>query len=130
MNLAFGTRTDLLTLIAELESVLGVRLIVDHVESRAGDVRHSQADSSRLQELFPDVEPAPLSEALRATVDWFRAAVTTRSKRVARCARRVGRARAFSRRCCAVVAVLVRARMGPPVLFRQLRPGRDGDRSS
>jgi lipopolysaccharide/colanic/teichoic acid biosynthesis glycosyltransferase len=26
----------------------------------------------------------------------------------------------------AVVAVLVRARMGPPVLFRQLRPGRDG----
>ena len=73
LNLAFGTRTDLLTLIAELESVLGVRLIVDHVESRAGDVRHSQADSSRLQELFPDVEPAPLSDALRATVDWFRA---------------------------------------------------------
>jgi lipopolysaccharide/colanic/teichoic acid biosynthesis glycosyltransferase len=26
----------------------------------------------------------------------------------------------------AVVAVLVRARMGPPVLFRQLRPGREG----
>lgn len=73
LNLAFGTRTDLLTLIAELESVLGVRLAVDHVESRAGDVRHSQADSSRLQELFPDVEPAPLSDALRVTVDWFRA---------------------------------------------------------
>jgi UDP-glucose 4-epimerase len=60
-------------LIGELESVLGTRLAVDHVESRAGDVRHSQADSSRLQELFPDVEPAPLADALRATVDWFRA---------------------------------------------------------
>ena len=36
VNLAFGTRTDLLTLIAELESVLGARLAVDHVESRAG----------------------------------------------------------------------------------------------
>ena len=53
--------------------MLGTRLAVDHVERRAGDVRHSQADSSRLQELFPDVEPAPLSDALRATVDWFRA---------------------------------------------------------
>ena len=73
LNLAFGSRTDLLTLIAELESVLGTRLAVEHVESRAGDVRHSQADSSRLQELFPDVEPVLLSDALRATVDWFRA---------------------------------------------------------
>ena len=36
LNLAFGTRTDLLTLIAELESVLGVRLAVDHVEQPRG----------------------------------------------------------------------------------------------
>jgi UDP-glucose 4-epimerase len=73
VNLAFGTRTDLLALISELESVLGTGLAVEHVETRAGDVRHSQADSSRLQELFPDVEPTPLPDALRATIDWFRA---------------------------------------------------------
>jgi UDP-glucose 4-epimerase len=73
VNLAFGTRTDLLTLIAELEAVVGTTLAVEHVETRAGDVRHSQADSTRLQELFPDVVPTTLPDALRATVDWFRA---------------------------------------------------------
>jgi UDP-glucose 4-epimerase len=73
VNLAFGTRTDLLTLIAELEAILGTTVAVEHVDSRAGDVKHSQADSSRLQELFPDVVPTALPDALRATVDWFRA---------------------------------------------------------
>jgi UDP-glucose 4-epimerase len=73
VNLAFGTRTDLLTLIAELETILGTRVTVEHTEMRTGDVKHSQADSSRLQELFPDVVPTALADALRATVDWFRA---------------------------------------------------------
>ncbi|HEU5306672.1 MAG TPA: NAD-dependent epimerase/dehydratase family protein [Acidimicrobiia bacterium] len=73
VNLAFGTRTDLLSLIAELEAVLGTRVDVEHTETRAGDVKHSQADSTRLQELFPDVVPTALPDALRATVDWFRA---------------------------------------------------------
>jgi UDP-glucose 4-epimerase len=72
VNLAFGTRTDLLTLIAELEAILGTTVTVEHTESRAGDVKHSQADSTRLQELFPDVVPTALPDALRATVDWFR----------------------------------------------------------
>ncbi len=72
VNLAFGTRTDLLTLIAELGIVVGEPLIVEHVEARAGDVKHSQADSTRLQQLFPGVVPTPLPDALRATVDWFR----------------------------------------------------------
>jgi UDP-glucose 4-epimerase len=73
VNLAFGTRTDLLTLIAELETILGTSVEVEHTETRAGDVKHSQADSTRLQELFPDVVPTALPDALRATVDWFRA---------------------------------------------------------
>jgi len=73
VNLAFGTRTDLLTLIAELETILGTTVEVEHIETRAGDVKHSQADSTRLQELFPAVVPTALPEALRATVDWFRA---------------------------------------------------------
>jgi UDP-glucose 4-epimerase len=73
VNLAFGTRTNLLTLIAELETVLGTTVAVEHVDTRAGDVKHSQADSTRLRELFPDVVPTPLPDALRATIDWFRA---------------------------------------------------------
>jgi UDP-glucose 4-epimerase len=72
VNLAFGSRTDLLGVIALLSDLLGRELPVEHGEARAGDVRHSQADSSRLHELFPDVEAVPLDEGLRATVDWFR----------------------------------------------------------
>jgi len=73
VNLAFGTRTDLLSLITELEHILDTKVTVEHTETRVGDVKHSQADSTRLQELFPDVVPTALPDALRATIDWFRA---------------------------------------------------------
>ncbi|AXG14073.1 NAD-dependent epimerase/dehydratase family protein [Intrasporangium calvum] len=72
VNLAFGTRTSLNGLIDELADVLGASPTVEHVEPRAGDVRDSQADNSRLLSLFPDVKPVSLRDGLRATVDWFR----------------------------------------------------------
>lgn len=73
VNLAFGTRVSLLELIAELEAVVGHRLDTRLLPARTGDVRASQADQTRLRELFPDVAPVPLAEGLRATVEWFRA---------------------------------------------------------
>lgn len=72
VNLAFGTRTSLTELIAELESVLGRSVAVEHTDPRAGDVRDSQADNSRLRSLFPEVRPVPLREGLERTVEWFR----------------------------------------------------------
>jgi UDP-glucose 4-epimerase len=72
VNLAYGTRTTLLELIAELTDVLGVDVAVEHAEPRPGDVRDSQADSSRLARLFPDVTPTALRDGLSATVEWFR----------------------------------------------------------
>lgn len=72
VNLAFGTRTSLLELVGELESVLGRPLEVTHTEPRPGDVRDSQADDSRLRELFPAVVPVPLREGLEQTARWFR----------------------------------------------------------
>jgi UDP-glucose 4-epimerase len=72
VNLAFGTRTDLLSLVEVLEELVGHELPVEHLETRPGDVRHSQADSARLQELFPNIEPTDLRSALRATLEWFR----------------------------------------------------------
>lgn len=72
VNLAFGTRTDLLTLVTMIEAVVGRTLAVEHVDPRPGDVRHSQADSTRLRELFPGVEPVALADGLRATYEWFR----------------------------------------------------------
>ena len=43
-----------------------------HTEPRAGDVRDSQADTTRLRQLFPDVEPVGLASGTGATVAWFR----------------------------------------------------------
>jgi UDP-glucose 4-epimerase len=72
VNLAYGTRTDLLDLIARIEGVLGHEVVVEHGPPRPGDVRHSTADGSRLAALVPGVAPVALDDGLAATVDWFR----------------------------------------------------------
>lgn len=72
VNLAFGSRTTLNEVADLLERMLGRPLEREHVAPRSGDVRHSMADQTRLRSLFPGVEPRPLEEGLRATIDWFR----------------------------------------------------------
>jgi UDP-glucose 4-epimerase len=72
VNLAFGGRFDLLTVLDVLEEILGHPVARRHVPERPGDVRDSQADRTRLEGLFPGVTPVPLEEGLRRTVDWFR----------------------------------------------------------
>ena len=71
VNLAFGSRVSLLDLIVELESIVGHTLERRHASPRPGDVRDSQADTTRLRQLFPDVAPVGLRNGLRATVDWY-----------------------------------------------------------
>jgi UDP-glucose 4-epimerase len=71
VNLAFGTRTDLLTIIAMLEEIFGRALAREHGPRRVGDVDHTRADATRLRELFPDIHPVRLPDALRATVEWY-----------------------------------------------------------
>jgi UDP-glucose 4-epimerase len=71
VNLAFGGRYDLLTVIDILEAILGRPVPRRHVDPRPGDVRDSQADRTRLLGLFPDVTPVPLEDGLRRTVEWF-----------------------------------------------------------
>jgi UDP-glucose 4-epimerase len=73
VNLAFGTRTSLREVIAELEDLLGHPVAVEYAPPRPGDVHDSQADNSRLRELFPDLTPVPLRDGLQSTVDWTRA---------------------------------------------------------
>ncbi len=72
MNLAFGSRLSLLGLIELLVAELGHSVEREHQPVRPGDVPHSQADSSRLRAAFPDLEPVPIEEGLKATIDWFR----------------------------------------------------------
>jgi UDP-glucose 4-epimerase len=72
VNLAFGSRTSLNDLLGRLETLLEAPVKRDYLPSREGDVRHSQADTTRLQSLFPDVTPVNLDDGLAATVSWFR----------------------------------------------------------
>jgi UDP-glucose 4-epimerase len=73
VNLAFGSRTNLLEVITLLEELLGHDVEIDHTVPRPGDVPHSQAANDRLMGLFPDVEPVDLRTGLANTIDWFRA---------------------------------------------------------
>ena len=72
VNLAFGTRSSLLDLVALLEQLLGRPVARSHEKPRRGDVRDSQASSERLRELFPKVEAADLKAGLAETLAWFR----------------------------------------------------------
>jgi UDP-glucose 4-epimerase len=72
VNLAFGSRNTLLEVVDLLSDIVGEPLPVEHTAPRTGDVRHSQADSSSLRKLFPDVQAVPLRDGLERTVAWFR----------------------------------------------------------
>lgn len=72
VNLALGTNTTLLELVDLIEAAVGYELIRNHRESRPGDVRSSQADSTRLRSLFPEVQSTTLEHGIEATLGWFR----------------------------------------------------------
>jgi UDP-glucose 4-epimerase len=72
VNLAYGNRISLLSLIARLELLVGGPLTVRHAPLRVGDVRESQADHTRLTALFPAMRPVSLDEGLAQTVRWYR----------------------------------------------------------
>lgn len=72
VNLAFGTRVSVAELAERLAAATGLHLEIINGPARPGDVRHSQADSTRLRALFPDIRPVSLDVGLTETVDWFR----------------------------------------------------------
>jgi UDP-glucose 4-epimerase len=71
VNLAFGTNTSLLSLVALMEELVGHPLERAHGPSRPGDVHDSQADSTRLRSLFPHLRPTSLRDGVQATMEWF-----------------------------------------------------------
>jgi UDP-glucose 4-epimerase len=71
VNLAFGTRTSLLSLASEIEDLTGRTIGRVFTPTRAGDVHDSQADPTRLRSLFPSMAPTSLREGLGATIAWF-----------------------------------------------------------
>lgn len=72
VNLAFGTRANLLDVITELETIIGRPVGRRHVDPRPGDVRDSQADNTLLRALIPSAEAVSLHVGLAETVAWYR----------------------------------------------------------
>ena len=74
-HLACGRRVSLLEVLDELESLLGERVERNHTEPRAGDIRDSLADITKLCRMT-GYEPArTVNEGLALTLDWFRSVV-------------------------------------------------------
>ncbi|MEO6627413.1 MAG: NAD-dependent epimerase/dehydratase family protein [Aquihabitans sp.] len=71
VNLAFGTRYSLLQVVDMLEDILDCSLERSHSGPRAGDVRDSQADQTKLRTMVPQLDPVDLESGLRRTIAWF-----------------------------------------------------------
>jgi UDP-glucose 4-epimerase len=72
LNIAGGRRISLNDLVKEIGRVLGKPLAVQHVEPRAGDVRHSLADIGRAKELIGYEPLVPWEKGILATVEFLR----------------------------------------------------------
>jgi UDP-glucose 4-epimerase len=71
-NIACGSRTSLLDLVAKINRLLGTRIRPIHEEPRPGDVRDSQADVSRAQAELGYQPAVDINEGLRRCLDFYR----------------------------------------------------------
>jgi len=72
INVACGERRSLLDVIDMLEDMLGDRIRPIFEASRAGDVKHSQADIGLARSLLAYAPHIGFKEGLMETVEWFR----------------------------------------------------------
>lgn len=72
VNLAYQTNTSLLELLELMEAQLGHPIAREFTERRVGDVKASQADCSRVKDLFGSVVPTSLEDGLKATTAWMK----------------------------------------------------------
>lgn len=72
INIGAGTRYTLLKVIEHFSHLAGTPLPVHHLEPRAGDVRHSQADITLAREVLGYSPQVSFSEGLEKTVAWWR----------------------------------------------------------
>lgn len=73
-NVAWGNRISVKELAHTIARILGKDIQPVHTERRAGDVRDSQADSTRAREQLGWTPKVSFEEGLRRTIDWYRAA--------------------------------------------------------
>lgn len=70
-NAACGGRTTLVEIIAMINNILGTSVESEHIESRAGDVRHSCAATAKARRLLGWEAKISVQEGLAETVAWY-----------------------------------------------------------
>lgn len=71
-NVARGEPHSLLELLDELAGLLGAVAEPEHVDPRAGDIRHSHADIGAARKDLGYEPMVPFAEGLAQTLEWFR----------------------------------------------------------
>ena len=70
-NIACGTTTSILDIIREANKILGLKLKPEYGPKRAGDVRKTYADISKMKNVLGLKKIVGFEEGLKLTIDWF-----------------------------------------------------------
>jgi nucleoside-diphosphate-sugar epimerase len=71
-NLATGERVTLNSVLSALKRITGYRRVADYAEERAGDIKHSHAEISRVKSALGYEPSVGFKEGLDKTVQWYR----------------------------------------------------------
>jgi len=71
-NVACGESVDLLTLLEEIQRIVGITVEPHFVPPRPGDVRHSLADLTAAHDLLGYAPIVGFEEGLERTIEWYR----------------------------------------------------------
>ena len=80
INVATGGRISLNTLFAEMRKLIGSDVEPEYAETRAGDVRDSQADISKARRILGYQPTVSFEDGLEKTVEWYRTADATAAR--------------------------------------------------
>jgi nucleoside-diphosphate-sugar epimerase len=70
-NIACGDRITVNSMLQQINKITGKDIAPIYAESRAGDIKHSQAEISRARELLGYQPKVTFEEGLRRTIDWY-----------------------------------------------------------
>src|ERR1041385_1242924 len=71
-NVACGDRITVNSMLEQINAITGNSIAAIHGESRAGDIKHSQADITRARQQLGYAPKISFGEGLRHTIEWYR----------------------------------------------------------